>query len=133
MHDHSKYQFFVRSHLQEIDGAFQKSLVLWKLRMSGIFCGNSHRSKSTFLFLVPWLIFLFTWYISVWSNCQCTRFPTGTEKQTFPFQLLVRPTPFLLWISSSAFFFLTFLFTKNTIDYRFWKQLFIWLVLNVKF
>ena len=128
-----KISVFVRSLLQEIDGAFQKSIVLWKLRMSGIFCGNFHRSEINFSF------FSSLAHISIhmvhFSLVQLPvySFPNwnGNTDISLPVARPSYSVPALNFIG--CFFFLSFLFTTNTIDYRFWKQLFIWLGLNVKF
>ena len=50
MHDHSKYQYFVRSHQQEIDGAFQNKSCFMKVEDVGDFLWQFSSQRNQLFF-----------------------------------------------------------------------------------
>ena len=50
MHDHSKYQYFVRSHLQEIGGAFQNKSCFMKVEDVGDFLWQFSSQRNQLFF-----------------------------------------------------------------------------------
>lgn len=122
MHDHSKYQYFVRSHLQEIDGAFQNKSCFMKVEDVGDFLWQfSSQQNQLFFFSSLAHISIHMVYFSL-VQLPVYSFPNwnGNTDISVP---TARPS-----YSASALniigcvFFLSFLLTTNTIDYRFWKQ-----------